>query len=110
MKGLRATAGGRVGPKPLQRKDLGRSPVLRKLKILAKLMHEHRDKQKYNNVSHVTPSQRYSPDKRRDCTGERDQAVRVASARPSAFLTAASLLAAITRAKSDGEPLREASC
>ena len=64
--------GGRADPKPLQRKDLGRSPVLRKLKILAKLMHEHRDEQKYNNVSHVTPSQRYSPDKRRDCTGERD--------------------------------------
>jgi hypothetical protein len=63
--------GGRVGPKPLQRKDLGRSPVLRKLKIFAKLMHKYRDKQKDKNVSHCTPSQEYSPGDCRDCTGER---------------------------------------
>jgi len=43
MKGLTAMGGGRVGPKPLQRKDLGRFPMLRKLVIFRELMHEHRN-------------------------------------------------------------------
>jgi len=36
-------AAGRVGPKPLQRKDLGRFPILRNLVIFSELMHEHRN-------------------------------------------------------------------
>jgi len=35
--------GGRVRPKPLQRKDLGRFPMLRNLVILSELMNKHRN-------------------------------------------------------------------
>ena len=44
--------GGRASPKPLQRKDLGRFPIVRNLVIFSELMHEHRNQQQYQNMCH----------------------------------------------------------